>query len=600
MRHSLFVCTALFASVAIAQSPSDGEQLFNAQCSTCHNSTSDRAPPLSTLRERSPAAILEALSNGAMRTQGSRLSGSQRHLIAEFVSGKEIGGDSTGAATGRCTSKPAFKANAANAWNGWGGSERNERFRTTAQAGLNEQQVKGLELKWAFGFPDATSAWATPTVVGGRVFVGSQNGTVYSLDAKTGCIYWYFSADGGVRTAVAVGPRKGGGTSIYFGDTSANAYALDAETGKQLWKSKVDEHTMARITGSPVLFRDRVYVVMSSYEESQMSNPDYACCTFRGSVASLDAATGRIAWRTYVIADEPKERGKNRSGGTLYGPSGAAIWAAPTIDATRGRVYVATGNGYTGPNVSATDAVVALELASGKIDWIKQLHEGDLFMPTCSQSDPNCKEKRGPDYDIGNAPILAKLPNGKERIVVGQKSGIGWALDPDNKGEIVWQYRVGKGGALGGMEWGSAVDSVNAYFPLSDMSAPTAGGLHAVDLVTGKPAWVAPPAAPKCSGSERRCNAAQGAAITVIPGAVFSGANDGMMRAYSTKDGSILWEVDTNGEFKTVNGVAAKGASILCPGPTIADGMVFVSSGYGAFGGRPGNVLLAYGVASKK
>jgi polyvinyl alcohol dehydrogenase (cytochrome) len=599
----LALCSLSVSAVALAQSSADGEQLFKTQCASCHDGAQNsRAPAPETLKQRSPAAILEALSNGAMRVQGSRLNGEQRHLIAEFVSGKPIGGDPTGTSAGKCPAPVPFKAENIPAWNGWGGNERNARFRSEKEAGLNTEQLKTLELKWAFGFPDATSAWATPTISGGRVFVGSQNGTVYSLDAKTGCIYWYFSADGGVRTAIAIGPRKGGGTNVYFGDTSANAYALDAATGKQIWKVKVEEHLMARITGSPTLYRDRLYVAMSSYEESQMSNPDYVCCTFRGSVSSIDVGTGKVAWRTYVIPQEPKRRSQRPTGAPLFGPSGAAIWSAPTIDAARNRLYVATGNGYTGPISQGSDAVIAIDLQSGKIEWTKQLHENDVYIGSCwteeDESKPECKDKRGPDYDIGNAPLLAKAANGKELIVVGQKSGIGYALDPDQHGEVVWQYRAGNGGALGGMEWGSAADATNAYFPVSDMSAPQPGGLHAVDLLSGKRTWLAPPQASKCPGG-RGCNTAQAAAITVIPGAVFSGSNDGMMRAYSTADGAVLWETDTNQEFKTVNGVAAKGASILCPGPTIANGMVFVSSGYGAFGGRPGNVLLAFGVAKK-
>jgi polyvinyl alcohol dehydrogenase (cytochrome) len=607
MRRILLSIAALsLATLACAQTApsSEGETLFKTQCAGCHNGSPElRAPTPDTLRQRSPASILEALSNGAMRVQGSKLNGAQRHQIAEYLSGKPFGGDPTGAAMGRCTKPSPFKSEAVPPWNGWGGTERNERFQSAKNAGLSVEQVPQLTLKWAFGFPDATSAWATPTVAGSRVFVGSQNGTVYSLDANTGCIYWFFSADGGVRTAIAIGPRKGGGTNVYFGDTSANAYALDAESGKPVWKTKVEDHMMARITGSPTLYRNRLYVATSSYEESQMSNADYACCTFRGSVSSIDVDTGKVAWRTYVIPQEPKAHGKKPNGATLYGPSGAAIWSAPTIDATRNRVYVATGNGYTGPASVASDAVIAIDLTSGKIAWTKQLHENDVYIGSCwteaDEAKPECKDKRGPDYDIGNSPILAKLTDGKDRIIVGQKSGIGWALDPDKNGDVVWQYRVGQGGPLGGMEWGSAVDATNAYFPLSDLSSPKPGGLHAVNLQTGEKVWVAPPAEPKCP-SGGRCNSAQAAAITVIPGAVFSGASDGMMRAFSTKDGAVLWETDTNQEFKTVNGVPAKGASIQCPGPTIANGMVFVSSGYGAFGGRPGNVLLAYGAASPK
>jgi polyvinyl alcohol dehydrogenase (cytochrome) len=582
-----------------SQAPS-GELLFQARCAGCHNGAPEaRAPAPELLRQRSPAAILEALANGSMRVQGASISGPERRSIAEYLGGAAIAGDSTGAAAGRCDAPSKFKLNSGPAWNGWGATLANTRLQSAANAQLTAAQLPHLELKWAFGFPDAVSAWAQPTVVGGWLFVGSQNGTVYALDAKSGCIHWFFSADGGVRTAISVGARDGGG-AVYFGDTGAKAYALDASSGRLLWKTKVDEHPLARITGAPTLYKDRVYVPMSSYEESQGARPEYGCCTFRGSLSSLDAKTGRVVWRTYMIPDEPRPRGTSSAGVTLYGPAGAPIWSAPTIDAKRGRIYLGTGNTYAGAAAAASDAVVALKL-SGKIQWIKQLFPKDVFISGCRahSENPNCADQSGPDYDFGNSPILAELANGRSAIVIGQKSGYGWALDPDKRGEVLWQYHAGAGGALGGIEWGSAVDTQQAYFAVSDIFSPAPGGLHAVNLKSGERAWYAPPPTPKCSAGPR-CSAAQAAAISVIPGAVFSGSNDGTLRAYSTQDGAILWEVDTDHEYQTLNGVPARGASMLGPGPVIAGSMVYVPSGYGAFGGRPGNVLLAYGLAGDK
>ncbi|HYM36334.1 MAG TPA: PQQ-binding-like beta-propeller repeat protein, partial [Steroidobacteraceae bacterium] len=260
MRVGITLITMIFPALAWCADANEGETLFKTQCAGCHNGLPEtRAPAPDTLRQRSAAAILEALSNGAMRVQGSRLNGPQRHQIAEYLTGNKLAGDPTGAATGKCASNPTFKLGTLPTWNGWGVTERNERLQTAKDAGLTPEQIPHLTLKWAFGFPDATSAWATPSVAGGRVFVGSQNGTVYSLDANSGCIYWFFSADGGVRTAIAIGPRANG-AAVYFGDTSANTYALDAQTGKLLWKTKAEEHLMARITGSPVLYRDHLYV----------------------------------------------------------------------------------------------------------------------------------------------------------------------------------------------------------------------------------------------------------------------------------------------------------------------------------------------------
>ena len=113
---------------------------------------------------------------------------------------------------------------------------------------------------------------------------------------------------------------------VYFGDTAANVYAVNATTGGSQWVRSVESHPLARITGSPTLHDGRLYVPTSSYEESQGADPQYACCTFRGSVSALDAATGAVIWKTYMLPDEPKQRGKSTAGVPLWGPSGAAIW----------------------------------------------------------------------------------------------------------------------------------------------------------------------------------------------------------------------------------------------------------------------------------
>jgi polyvinyl alcohol dehydrogenase (cytochrome) len=595
----LTICLA--ASSVFAQAP-DGGQVFAASCSNCHNGAADsRAPAPDVLRSRSPEAIVEALMTGVMRPQGSRLSGLERRAVAEFLTGKRLGGDVIGADKGRCAAAPATGSirefSNAPHWAGWSPSPTNTRFQPSDQAGLRVADVPRLELKWAFGFPDASVAWAQPTAADGRVFVGSQNGTVYALDAKTGCIYWTFSARGGVRTAMAVSaPRASSPALVYFGDTAANAYALNADTGAPVWIRKVDDHPFARITGSPTFYEGRLYVPVSSYEEAQGSDPHYPCCTFRGSVSALDASSGRVIWKTYMIKDSPRRRGTSTAGVPLWGPAGSGIWSAPTIDAKRRVVYVGTGNTYSAPAQASSDAVVALDLNTGAIRWMKQVTPNDVFVTGCRADNPNCPEVAGPDVDFGSPPMLTRA-GGRDVIVIGQKSGVGFAMDPDRHGEVIWQYRAGRGGTLGGMEWGGAVDGERAYFAVSDIQQPEPGGLHAVNVISGQRVWFAPPQTPVCGGGNG-CNSAQSAAITIIPGVIFSGANDGALRAYSTTDGTIMWQYDTNREFGSINGVPAKGASIIGPGPVVAGGMVYINSGYGGFGGRPGNVLLAFGLGS--
>lgn len=594
MKYTLL--TLVFAMCAIAQ---DGKALFEHECAACHNGAADsRAPSREVLGQRSPEAILIALTGGSMRPQGSRISGPERRAVAEYLTGKKLGGDVAGIGKASCTGGPLFNAGAPTPrWTSWGGNLENTRFQPADQAGLSAEQIPHLTLKWAFGFPDATSAWSQPTVLGGRVFVGSHNGTVYSLDAKTGCVWWTYSAKSSVRSAIVLAPAGDGKKYLaYFGDTAANLYALDAATGAEVWHAQIEQHPFARASGSPVVYQDRVYVGVASFEEIFGATPTYECCTFRGSLSAFDARTGARIWKTYLVP-EPKPIGKSAAGKTIWGPSGAGIWSAPTIDVKRGLIYAGTGNTYTAPQLDTSDAVVAFDLKTGKIRWVQQATPKDIFISGCrpNSKNPICPEDVGPDFDFGQPPMLGKTPGGREALFIGQKSGVGWALDPDNKGAVLWQYRAGKGSALGGMEWGSAMDESKVYFPVSDIVLPNPGGLHAVSLATGERVWFAPPPAPKCPPG-RGCNAAQTAAITVIPGAVFSGSNDGVLRAYSTKNGSIVWEYDTNRDFETVNGVAAHGASMHSGGPAIVGGMVFVNSGYGDHGGRPGNALLAFGL----
>jgi len=584
----------VLARSAAAQPP-DGAALFARDCAACHDGAAgSRAPAPEILRQRSPEAILSALTAGGMRPQGGRLSGAERRAVAEYLSGRAPGGDITGASIGRCTSSPPLgDPDASPSWNGWAPSPSNTRFQPARQAALAAEDVPRLSLKWAFGFPDATSAWSQPTVAGGRVFVGSQNGTVYSLDARSGCIYWTFTARSGVRTALAFGPHPSARHAVYFGDTGANVYALDAASGRELWSRQMDAHPLARITGSPTLYQGRLFVPVSSIEETAAAQAGYQCCTFRGSLNALDARDGAVLWRTFMVP-EPQPSGKNAAGVAVWGPAGVGIWSAPTIDAKRNLVYAATGNTYSAPAQPTADAIVALDPASGAIKWIKQFTAQDVF--GCRAGSPNCGEKAGPDFDIGTPAMLVTLPDNRDVLIVGQKSGMTFAIDPDKEGAILWQYRAGEGSIWGGVQWGAAVDGERAYFPVSDIRTPKPGGLHAVSLATGERAWYVPPPPLTCAAGTG-CSAALISAPTLIPGVLFSGSNDGALRAHSTKDGSVLWEFDTNRKFETLNGVKAGGGAIQGPGPTIVGGMLYLNSGYGDHLGRPGNVLLAFEVA---
>ncbi len=600
-------------SLAFAADP-DGAALYKDHCAACHDvSGQTRAPAPAALRQMSTENIVRSLETGLMKDQGATLSTAEKRTVAEFLTAKTVGSPAA-QATGMCADPKGSVTATALDWNGWGADLANSRFQSADRAGLTAAQVPRLKLKWAFAFPNTFVAYGQPIIVGGRIFVPSANRNVYSLDAKSGCQYWSFQAETPVRTAISVATVNGGRTRAvaFFADQRANTYALDAASGELLWKVHLDEHPHSKVVGAPQFYEGRLYVPLTAAEEGPAMNPRYECCSGRGALVALDAATGKQIWKTYTIAEEPHVVSTSATGTKMWGPSGASIWSAPTIDPERKVIYAGTGDNFSDPGTKTSDAVLAFDLATGKILWSKQLTEADVFNMACiGPSKASCPEKAGPDVDIGASPILVKLANGKRVLLVSQKSGIAHGLDPDKNGEVLWQTRVGRGGALGGIQWGSASDGKNMYVALSDIAFKTmsfgaggklmvdpnvGGGVFALDVATGKKVWSAAP--PLCA-ERPNCSPAQSAAITAIPGVVFSGSVDGHLRAYSTKDGSVIWDYDTAHDFTTVNGVAAKGGSMDGPGPIVSGGMLYLDSGYGAWGGLPGNVLLAFSVDGK-
>lgn len=571
------------------------DALFDKSCASCHDHPGKtRAPDRSALKRLTPEAIYRALTSGPMAPMAKGLDDPQKRGIAEYLGGRKITSDNSGAASamaGYCGPLKPLPMDAGG-WNGWGNGVADGRYQPRPGGKLDEAGLKALKLKWAFGLPGASEVYAEPSVAGGQLYVSSDAGWVYALDPQTGCARWSFLADGGVRTAAVFG-QVGGRAVVFFGDVKANAYALDARTGQLVWKVQVDDHPLGRITGAPVLSKGRLYVPVSSHEEWLGAGSNYPCCTFSGAVASLDAATGKLIWKTRVIAEKAKPTRKNSAGVQLWGPAGGAIWGSPAIDEKRGLVYVSTGDGYTAPAAPTTNSVMALELKTGRFVWTVQGSGGDAWLGGCqtvakdsgAKNPENCPDPTGPDYDFSSGVMLTSLKTGRQLIIAGQKSGTVWALDPDRKGAVVWKTSLANGpvDARGEIIWGGASDGTSAYYGL------TSGGFAAVDLTDGQVRWrkAVDPAKGRIRG--------HGAAVSLIPGAVLSGGWDGLVRAVSTKDGSMLWSFDTQREFKTVNGVPAHGGSMGAPGPIAAEGMVFVGSGgVGVQNGLPGNVLLAF------
>jgi polyvinyl alcohol dehydrogenase (cytochrome) len=611
MDHQNFLIGAVaLACAAGLNGAVSGAEVYQKYCAACHDQASPRIPPKEALQKLSSARILRTLDFGLMMSIAYPLKREERESVASFlgVSGPEPGPP----ASAFCSSEkhPMASVSAAN-WNGWSPSLSNTRYQPTEQAGIAIGQVRGLKLKWAYGFPGDITAFAAPTVLNGTIFVGSAGGVIQALDAKTGCVHWVYQANGPVRSALLAVPN-GGRTALLFGDQIGWFYSLDAMTGKQLWRKRAEDHEATRLTGSPVANDGVVFIPAASWEETRSLDPQYPCCTFRGSVTALRVRDGAQVWKSYLVG-MPVKTGVTSLGTAQYGPSGAGVWSAPTIDTKRGVLYVATGDNYSQPATTTSDAVVALQLKTGKIVWSQQTLPGDAYNSSCrNKTAPNCPAESGPDYDFGSSALMVRTPDGRDMLVAGQKSGVVYALDPDQKGKIVWQARVGKGALNGGVQWGMASDGQKVYASVGDAAplrqttggalAPVGnvdfdqtqgGGLTALRLGDGSKAWFSPGHA--CDPPKPGCGPAQSGAVTAIPGVVFSGSLDGHLRGYSTEDGQVLWDFDTAKDYSTVNGVAAKGGSMDGAGPVIAGGMIYVNSGYPRNGGMPGNVLLAFG-----
>ena len=589
-----------------------GLATFQMRCTMCHaNSVSERkgvrgaerAPTTDVIRQLPPERIYQSLTTGSMQEYAKDLSQIAMVRLAEFMSSRPMGSAKAGDAASmpnKCAANPPLTdPGKSPSWNGWGNDLSNTRFQPAAAARLTAAQVSQLKLKWAFGFPVGISANTQPAIVSGRVFVGSDNGYFYSLDAKTGCVYWSFENGSIIRNAATVGPITGQGAAryaVFFGDGHANVYALDAQTGKLLWKTRADSHFVARITAGTKFYNGKLFVPVSSSEEFNSGNPGYSCCTARGSVVALDANTGKQIWKAWVVSDEPRPYRTMANGVVLYRPAGGAVWNSPTVDPVRNAVYFGTGDATTAPSPPTTDGIMAVDIETGKLLWSYQATMNDVFMGGCSGTERSeaCPTPMGPDMDIGNSPMLVALPDGKRALLGGTKSADVFALDPDNKGALL--YRVNAAGgpinvtgraARGSIVWGGAADGQQVYF------GAAGAGLVAMKPAAGEVAWsfLGPSVLPGGRG------AGLGAAPTAIPGVVFEGAGDGRLFAVSSTDGKLLWQFNTAQEFPTVNKVTARGGAIASSGAVIVDGMVYVGSGYAInSGATAGNVLLAFGV----
>jgi len=592
MIRRLLVCVALLPLAVVAAELQD---LYDARCAHCHDGSVPKAPHQVKFQLFGADTIYTALTDGLMKANTEGIDRATLRRLADF-----LGGAST------ATPIPVKRCSAATIpvstpeLHGWGFTAGNTRFVETPVAGLTRDEVPHLKLKWAFAFPGATRARSQPVLYGQHLLVGSQSGSVYALDLADGCAAWEFKAEVEVRSALMVDPS---GERAYFGDIKGMVYAIDPRDGALIWKSLAHDHPAVTLTGSPRLHDGVLYVPLSSSEWASAADPGYACCTFRGGVVAMDASSGALRWTAHVIPEVPRRTGQqNAQGIDRFHPAGAPVWNSPTIDAARNRIYVGTGEAYTSPAAKTSDAVVAFDLKDGEIVWSWQSLAGDAWNMACYiGGGTNCPVENGPDLDIGAPPVLTRLPGGKDVLIVGQKSGHVFALDPDDGG-LLWRHRYGRGGFAGGVHWGLAVSPETIFAPNADtlftekVEGVRKPGLFAINPTDGRVKWFAP-APETCTSSNRpACDPGYSAPVTAIPGVVFAGAFDGHLRAHDAENGKILWDFNTLGEFPSVSGEIARGGSIESAGPLVQHGHVVVNSGY-LFGDRmAGNALMVFAV----
>ena len=589
-----------------------GKGLYEENCSGCHNGTVSRAPHFSWLEMMNASAVYQAMNDGVMSVQAEALTDEDKILVTEYLTRTKLQGGAalTAIEPPMCTdsdsdfdfSSPAQAVN-------WG--HDTNRYSPSTVAGLTGPEIPNLELKWSFVFPDAFRARSQPTIAMGTVFVGSQDGRVYALDLETGCARWTFSASAEVRTGVVLSLSetpisKDNPPLAYFGDIIARLYAVNALTGELVWSLKADEHPSATLTATPAFYEGKLFVPVSSLEVIPAADPEYECCTFRGSVLAVDGTNGSVQWRHYTIPEEPSETSRTSIGTRVLSPSGAPVWSSPTVDRKRGLIYVGTGENYSSPTDGNSDAVVAIDMATGTRVWTRQSTSGDAWNVACMMADnPNCPPEDGPDFDHGSSILLVELERNKDILLAGHKNGTVYALDPDNKAQLVWATDVGRGSIQGGVHFGMSAADTRLYVPINDMNNTRNGdyldpeqarpGMHSIDANTGKLLW-SNVQSNVCFEEDEFCDPGISSAVTSIPGAVFAGHLDGFVRAYASESGKLLWEFDTRPERIGVNGITGHGGSMSGAGPAIVDGHVVINSGYGLYNHEPGNLLMVFAV----
>ena len=587
IHYYLSVIFLFFYYPAIANE--QGFLVYQKHCADCHQDARLRAPSLGAIKKMSENGIRQALTMGVMKEHSRNIDNVDFDKLLLFLSSQT--NNTTETQINEC-SEP-FPTQSEILWSNWGNGLSNQRVQ--AKSSLNPQNINQLELKWAFGFNDSIRIRSQPLVTEDTIYIGSQSGYVYALSLDTGCQWWSFKADAEVRGAITLSDNK---KSILFTDFAANVYRLNSLNGEIEWKKNVATHPLTTITGSIAVTQDSVFIPLSSTEVVSAIDPNYMCCTFRGGLIALNTSNGDERWKMHTVP-EPKKTGYNSNRISSWGPSGAPVWSTPTIDLERGLIYIGVGQNYSHPATELSDAIIAIGIESGRVVWHKQTLSGDVWNAACVTNRINCPGEYGPDYDIGASIIL--IEGDKDILIAGQKSGMVFAMDPDDNGSIIWQKRVGRGGKKGGVHWGMTIDDDSIFVPIADLPEKIPSqyspmpGIHALRIKDGSKEWYRP-ALPVCEDEKYHCYPSVSAAPSRVGSMIITGSMNGIIEIISTKDGNLLWSFDTAMQFKTINQISANGGSIDSNGPIIAGNHLIATSGYDIYGQLTGNILLVFSI----
>ena len=591
-----------------------GKMTYETICAACHeNPNMTRAVNLAGLKRMPKEQIEAALGEGGMmEAMAASLSLSEKAAVVEYLTK-----DQDPALNNVDWTEPLMCAaddrevdlGDGTGWTSFGYDRNATRYVPGGDLGLTTAGMSNLEVDWAIGFPRTTNVSATPVSVGPTVFINGGN-KLAAFDTNKSCVKWVY--DGGFsRSPITYGEIDGTPTLLYaVGRKEVDA--VNALTGERIWRVEAQPKRGdgGSIRPGVTLYGDKIIVPISA---SGVGGGGNYCCTGHGAVVVLNASDGSWVWE-YHTMEEATDNGLMTSDGKkMRGPSGAPVWTPPTVDVKRNRVIITTGENTSFPATDTSDAIIALDLETGEVDWQFQAMENDLWNVHCrgttETAGPNCPwhwqdGEIGRDFDFGSAAVLATATidgTEKDLVLAGQKSGHLWALDAET-GDVIWSQRVGEGTPLGGNHWGIAVAHGKAYLTINDVlsygAAAPVPGVYAFDLSTGNMVWEYR-AQPDCDGprAEKVMNCAMkygfSATPLVVDGVVVAGTLDGKLFTFNAETGEVLQMVDTVLLTDTINGVEGVGGSIDSHAVGAGNGMLLIGSGYGSFSQTPGNMLIA-------